>query len=168
MNALIWGSEPVTDSNFPQCKESRVHKRRICCLEGHSSCTSVTFRTSCRVKKLLCAQEFSSRTLRLFYLPVPHTDLPSMMVMTSFILIWSLSSSSKSCRALISVGIICRTHTHMISGFAQVRWIIAVVRIETNRRETLMWFCIMVIYLVPPAFPLLFLICPEHLEHGHI
>lgn len=40
-----------------------------------------------------------------------HTDLPSMMVITSFIVIWSLSSSSKSCRALISVGMVCRAHT---------------------------------------------------------
>lgn len=37
-----------------------------------------------------------------------HTDLPSMMVMTSLALIFSLSGSSKSCRALMSVGIVYR------------------------------------------------------------
>lgn len=35
-----------------------------------------------------------------------HTHLPSMMVMTSLTWMWSLSASSKSCRAHMSVGIV--------------------------------------------------------------
>lgn len=90
-------------SNFPQCKNSKVKKNVFVLLEKTLFCTD-----SHKHKKLLRPQEFSWGIVIFFYM---HTDLPSMMVMTSFILIWSLSSSSKSCSALMSVGIVCRAHT---------------------------------------------------------
>lgn len=37
---------------------------------------------------------------------VKHTHLPSMMVITSLIWMWSLSGSSKSSRAHMSVGMV--------------------------------------------------------------
>lgn len=109
--------------------------------------THATFNTSNPVKILAFNYIFFQRVRACVAL---QTDLPSMMVMTSFILICSLSSSSKSCSALISVGMVCKTHTHTYSLSKKLQR--SGDLLPSSGDKHFMSFCMIMIHLFPLVF----------------